>query len=132
MATVDESVETVLAPVDAWWLVSTGEGLSRWFVPARVVPGPTGSLTLTYLPGARTTMLVAAWQPPSRVRYGAAVGEVGRAYELRVRPSPAGGSVVRVIDSGMPESDLTLTRAGWRSSLRALAREAARLRQAGC
>jgi uncharacterized protein YndB with AHSA1/START domain len=124
-ARLDKSVE-VGVPVDrAWQLVASGEGLSQWFVEATVVPGPSGSVTLRFAPGAEGTMPIVVWDPPQRIRFGAAEGSPGRAHDLRVSEGAAGGAVVRLIDDGVDDAAADATAQGWDAMLRRLQEQAA-------
>jgi uncharacterized protein YndB with AHSA1/START domain len=123
-ARLDKSVE-VAAPVNrAWQLVATSEGLSRWFADATVVPGLSGSVTLRFAPGAEGTMPIVIWDPPSRIRFGAADGVPGRAHDIRVAQGPGGGSVIRLIDDGVDDPDAHTTSQGWDIMLQRLKEQA--------
>ncbi len=102
---VEQAVEIDVPSARAWELVSTSAGISSWFVSADVVPGPSGSVTLRFGPGAEGTMPIQAWEPPLRIRFGAREGEPGRAHDFRVAASATGGATVRVVDSGLEEGD---------------------------
>jgi len=104
----------------AWALVSTSEGISAWFVDAHVVPGPAGSVTLRFAPGAEGTMPIQVWEPARRIRFGAAEGEPGRAHDFEVEATATGGSLVRVTDSGLADAEAEGASQGWAGYLGAL------------
>jgi uncharacterized protein YndB with AHSA1/START domain len=119
--TLEESVEIAAPAARVWELVSTSEGLSGWFVDATVVPGPQGSVTLRFAPGAEGTVPILAWEPPHRISFGMPDG--GRAHDITVTPSAA-GSRVRLVDEGVPDAEAAATADGWTGflgKLRALA-----------
>jgi uncharacterized protein YndB with AHSA1/START domain len=110
-ATLEHSVDIAAPAGRVWDLVSTGEGLSGWFVPATVAPatvapGPQGSVTLRFAPGAEGTVPVLAWDPPRRIRFGVAGG--GRVHDITV-VAAAAGCQVRLRDEGVPDA----AAAGW-------------------
>jgi uncharacterized protein YndB with AHSA1/START domain len=115
-AVADQSIE-ISAPIDrVWELVSTGEGLSSWFVDAAVDPGVSGSVTLRFGPGAEATVPIQVWQPPHRILFGA-TEPGGRTHDIQVNEAAAGGVVVRLIDSGVGERELDAVRHGWKAML---------------
>ena len=117
VVTIEESVD-LAAPLErVWALVSSSQGLSRWFVDATVVPGISGSVTLRFAPGAEGTMPIQIWEPPYRFRFGAAEGEPGRAHEIRLIEGRLGDTQVRLIDVGLSDAELEPTRMSWRSML---------------
>lgn len=110
MKVLDQSID-VAAPVGrAWELVSTSEGLSGWFVDAAVVPGPDGSVTLRFAPGAEATVPILVWEPPHRIRFGIADG--GRVHDITVTAT-ASGCRVEVQDEGVPDAEADSTAEGW-------------------
>jgi uncharacterized protein YndB with AHSA1/START domain len=121
---IEQSIEVAVPPARAWELVSTSEGLSSWFVESVVVPGPSGSVTLRFAPGAEGTMPIQRWEPPRRIRFGAAEGAPGRAHDLRVMEMVGGGARVHLIDSGLDEGEAEASREGWAGFLSQLKRRA--------
>src|SRR5437762_12502053 len=119
--TLEQSVDIAAPASRVWSLVSTSEGLSSWFVDTTVEPGPQGSVTLRFAPGAEGTMPVLAWDPPRRIRFGMADG--GRVHDITVVPT-AEGCQVLLSDEGVPDAEADATAAGWTGflgKLRALA-----------
>jgi uncharacterized protein YndB with AHSA1/START domain len=122
--TVDRAVEIAAGADRVWELVSTGEGLSGWFVDATVVPGEAGRVTLRFAPGAEGTVPVLAWDPPRRIRFG--IPDGGRVHDISVTAT-AHGCQVRVLDEGVADAEAAATAAGWEGylgKLRALAEAA--------
>ncbi len=58
-------------------------------------------------------MPIQCWEPPHRIRFGAAEGEPGRAHGFEVARTPRGGALVRVIDDGLGEADAEGARQAW-------------------
>lgn len=122
--TVDRAVGIAADADRVWEFVSSSEGLSGWFVDATVVPGPEGSVTLRFAPGAEGTVPVLAWEPPHRIRFG--IPDGGRAHEISVTATSE-GCQVRVLDEGVSDAEAAATATGWEGylgRLRALAEAA--------
>src|SRR6185437_8434445 len=95
--TLDQSID-VSAPIERVWdLVSTSAGLSAWFVDAEVAPGPAGTVTLRFAPGAEGTVPVLGWDPPHRIKFGMPDG--GRAHDIAIVATET-GCQVRLKDEG--------------------------------
>jgi uncharacterized protein YndB with AHSA1/START domain len=109
-ATLDQSIDIAAPASRVWDLVSTSEGLSGWFVDAAVVPGPQGSVTLRFAPGAEGTVPIVIWDPPRRIKFGVADG--GRVHDITI-VAAARGSRVRLQDEGVPDAEADATAAGW-------------------
>lgn len=108
--TLEQSVDIAAPAGRVWDLVSTSEGLSSWFMDATVAPGPQGSVTLRFAPGAEGTVPVLAWDPPRRISFGMADG--GRVHDITV-VAVAEGCQVRLRDEGVPDAEADPTAAGW-------------------
>jgi uncharacterized protein YndB with AHSA1/START domain len=122
--TLNQVVDIAADPDRVWDLVSTSEGLSRWFVDATVVPGLEGTVTLRFAPGAEATVPILAWEPPRRIRFGMDGG--GRVHDIEVIAT-AGGCTIRLRDEGVHEAEAESVAAGWTAflgGLRALAEDA--------
>jgi uncharacterized protein YndB with AHSA1/START domain len=101
----------IAAPADrVWKLVSTSEGLSGWFVDATVVPGPQGSVTLRFAPGAEGTVPILVWDPPRQIRFGMPHG--GPVHDITIAATAA-GSRVQLQDEGVHDAEADSTAAGW-------------------
>ncbi|HET7014482.1 MAG TPA: SRPBCC domain-containing protein [Streptosporangiaceae bacterium] len=110
MRTISQSVD-VNAPTErVWGLVSTSAGLSAWFVDADVAPGPQGSVTLRFAPGAEGKVPVLAWDPPYRIKFGMPDG--GRAHDIAITATDT-GCLVRLQDEGVHEAEAESVAAGW-------------------
>jgi len=121
--TLDQSIDVAAPAGRVWELVSTSEGLSGWFVDSTVVPGPQGSVTLRFAPGAEGTVPILAWDPPHRIRFGMPDGVPGRVHEFTITPTVQ-GSRVDLKDEGVDDAEADATAAGWTGflgKLRALA-----------
>jgi uncharacterized protein YndB with AHSA1/START domain len=117
---IRNSVAVDQPPDLVWPLVASSEGLSSWFVDATVIPGSKGIVTLRFSPDAQGAMPIVVWEPPHRIRFGAAEGAPGRAHEILVTESPPGGAVVEVIDHGVEDLAVNATSRGWADSLNRL------------
>ncbi|MDR2988357.1 MAG: SRPBCC domain-containing protein [Nocardiopsaceae bacterium] len=123
LRTLEQSIDISAPAGRVWDLVSTSEGLSAWFVDAVVLPGPQGSVTMRFGPGAEGTVPVLAWDPPHRVRFGMSGG--GRVHDIAVTPNGA-GCQVRLQDEGVDEAEAESVAVGWTgflSKLKALAEQ---------
>jgi uncharacterized protein YndB with AHSA1/START domain len=121
--TCDRSVDVSASADRVWNLVSTSEGLSGWFTDATVAPGPQGSVTLRFAPGAEAAVPILVWEPSRRIRFGMPDG--GRVHDITIM-AIAAGCRVRVRDEGVPDAEAESTAAGWQGflhRLRALADE---------
>jgi hypothetical protein len=82
---------SLLDLTEPWQLVASSEGLSRWFAEATVIPGPSGSVTLRFAPGAEGTRPIVIWDPPLRIRFGAADGSPGAHMTSALTRAPVAG-----------------------------------------
>ena len=99
---IDLSVEVVGTPEEVWAAVATGPGISSWFVPTTVDEHEGGATTSKFGEGPEMLIpgVVAAWDPPHRVRFESAGPEAGLAFEWLVEARGQGTCVVRLINSG--------------------------------
>jgi hypothetical protein len=58
-------------------------------------------------------MPIVIWDPPLRIRLGAADGAPGRVHDIRVAQGTGGRSVIRLIDDGVDDADAQATSRGW-------------------
>jgi hypothetical protein len=72
-------------------------------------------------------MPIVVWEPPHRIRFGAAEGAPGRAHDIHVSVGTEGGSVVRLVDDGVDDDAASATAQGWDTMLRRLQEQAAAL-----
>jgi uncharacterized protein YndB with AHSA1/START domain len=110
--TVDQSIDIATPAERVWDLVSTSAGLSGWFVDAEVSPGPQGSVTLRFAPGAEGTVPILVWDPPQRIRFGMPDSDHGRVHDITIAVT-AGGCRVRLQDEGVPDAEADATATGW-------------------
>jgi uncharacterized protein YndB with AHSA1/START domain len=108
--TLDQSIDIAAPAGRVWDLVSTSEGLSGWFVDATIVPGPQGSVTLRFAPGAEGTVPILVWDPPRRIRFG--IPDGGRVHDITVTATTE-GSRVQLQDEGVQDAEADSTAAGW-------------------
>ena len=99
---IDLSVEVVGTPEEVWSAVATGPGISSWFVPTTVDEHEGGTTTSKFGEGPEMLIpgVVAAWEPPHRVRFESAGPDAGMAFEWLVEARGQGTCVVRLINSG--------------------------------
>jgi uncharacterized protein YndB with AHSA1/START domain len=99
---IDLSVEVAGTPEEVWAAVATGPGISSWFVPTTVDEREGGTTTSKFGEGPEMLIpgVVAAWEPPHRVRFESAGPDAGMAFEWLVEARGQGTCVVRLINSG--------------------------------
>lgn len=99
---IDLSIEVAGTPEEVWAAVATGPGISSWFVPTTVDEHEGGATTSKFGEGPEMLIpgVVAAWEPPHRVRFESAGPDVGLAFEWLVEARGQGTCVVRLINSG--------------------------------
>jgi uncharacterized protein YndB with AHSA1/START domain len=118
---VQVEVEVPGTPEEVWRAISTGRGISSWFVPTKVEEELGGKITFNFGPGMDSTATITAWEPPVRFaaedRWG---GEEGPmiATEWFVEARSGGVCLVRVVHSLFSETDdwdnqLEGTEGGW-------------------
>lgn len=112
-----------------WQAISTGPGVSAWFVPCKIEEKVGGKITASFGPGMESTSTVTAWNPPhgfsaegSEMSPGAPV----MATEWTVEAQSGGTCLVRVVHSWFAETDdwdsqFEGTEHGWPAFFRDLA-----------
>jgi uncharacterized protein YndB with AHSA1/START domain len=119
---IDLQVEIDARPEQVWEAISTGPGISAWFVPAQVDPHEGGKVTMDFGSMGQETAEVAGWDPPRRFVIGWDQSEEGggwgSALELLVEARDGGSCVVRLIHSGFGtgaefDDELHQTTTGW-------------------
>ncbi|MDP2438183.1 MAG: hypothetical protein Q8P67_20765 [archaeon] len=98
---------------EAWELIATGDGLSSWFVPTTVIPESGGSVTLHFSEGCCGALPIVVWDPPNRIRFGAAENAPGRAHDFSIVEHSPGVCIFTLKDSGVEAAQQDVTRAGW-------------------
>jgi uncharacterized protein YndB with AHSA1/START domain len=118
---VQVEVEVPGTPEEVWRAISTGPGISSWFVPAEMEEHLGGKITLHFGPGMDSIATITAWESP--VRFAAESKDLGEnaplfATEWFVESRSGGVCVVRVVHSLFAETDdwddqLEGTETGW-------------------
>jgi uncharacterized protein YndB with AHSA1/START domain len=127
---IQVEVEVPGTPEEVWQAISTGPGLSAWFVPAvfEERDGKPVAATLNFGPGMESRSVVTVWDPPrmiTREADGWAPGSPPIATELSVEARAGGVCLVRVVNSLFASTDdwdkqLTGAESGWPGIFRVL------------
>jgi uncharacterized protein YndB with AHSA1/START domain len=109
--TVEHEIVVPGTPEQVWNAIATGQGITAWFVPARVEERVGGAVELDFGPGMGTaTGQVTVWEPPTRfVHQGIGGSGAQLAYEWQVEARGGGTCLVRLVTSGF------LTEADWQA-----------------
>lgn len=101
---LEKHLELDATPEQVWEAISTGPGISAWFVPHQVEPGVGGAMTAQFGPGFDVSGKVTAYEPGRRFAYGTAEpppdGAADYAFEFLVEGRDGGGTVLRFVQSG--------------------------------
>jgi uncharacterized protein YndB with AHSA1/START domain len=118
---VQVEVEVPGTPEEVWQAISTGPGISSWFVPTVMDNHAGGKISCHFGPGMDSNGTITSWEPP--VRFAAEekwAGENGPVFatEWFVEARSGGMCVVRVVHSLFADSDdwdnqLEGTETGW-------------------
>src|SRR5262245_26841549 len=105
---VQVEVEVQGTPEEVWRAISTGPGISSWFVPTKMEEKLGGKIICHFGPGMDSSATITSWQPP--VRFTAEdkwLGENGPVFatEWFVEARSGGVCVVRVVHSLFAETD---------------------------
>lgn len=98
------SIERAVAatPEEVWGMLTTSEGLKRWFaLDAKVEPGLGGSVWLSWGPGAEGEAPIDRWEPNKHFAWAE---DHGRAEPVRVDihiEGRDGATLVRIVQSGL-------------------------------
>lgn len=117
-------VEKVIdAPVDeVWRAITEARALEQWFpVEARVTPGPTGSIWLSWGEGSEGEARIFHWEPNKRFGWGEDFGGARLATDFFLFPengARGAQTVVRVVTSGFSDDpawddDFHMMEGGW-------------------
>ncbi|HIW64567.1 MAG TPA: SRPBCC domain-containing protein [Candidatus Stackebrandtia excrementipullorum] len=116
---LEKRVEFDATVGQVWEAVSTGHGMSSWFVPHDITP----PVNETDLPTAEADFgsgntdqgRVLTWDPPHMVRYGGEAHNPTEALEFFVEPKENGGTVLRLVQSGVlgEEWEMEYHAKGW-------------------
>jgi uncharacterized protein YndB with AHSA1/START domain len=100
---VRKQVELDATPEQVWEAIATGPGIDAWFMGRnQVEPREGGTMRMTF--GEMTSeKTVTAWEPPHRFASRSATDEDGSfmAFEYLVEGRAGGGTVLRLVQSGM-------------------------------
>ncbi len=101
------SVEVPASPEEVWRLIATGPGISTWFMPAEVEPGPGGTIAQRHGAGDEDVSrgTISAYEPPHRFAYEEAWEGRTVATEFLVEARSGGTCVVRVVTHGLLADD---------------------------
>ncbi len=99
---IDLSVEVAGTPEEVWWAISTGPGISSWYVPTTVEEREGGATTSRFGEGPEMVVpgRVVTWEPPHRVVFDGGEGVPSLAFEWLVEARDDGTCVVRLVNSG--------------------------------
>ena len=106
---LDLSIEVAATPEQVWEAISTGPGISAWFMAAEVAGD---RITFHHLADASSEAEVTASEPPRRLRFTEDGGAI--ATEFLVEARSGGTCVVRVVGSGFGDKG---AEDGWTAAL---------------
>jgi uncharacterized protein YndB with AHSA1/START domain len=109
--TIEHEIMVPGTPEQVWHAIATGQGITGWFVPAKVEERAGGAFELDFGPGmGASTGQVTVWEPPTRfVHQGSGASGSPVAYEWQVEVRGGGTCLVRLVTSGF------LTEADWQA-----------------
>jgi uncharacterized protein YndB with AHSA1/START domain len=88
-------------PKSVWEALASGEGIQSWFAPeARVKPGEGGSIWVSWGPGMEGESRISGWEPGRRFAYTQERPEREPVVVEFTIEGRAGGSVLRLVQSG--------------------------------
>ncbi|HTU13624.1 MAG TPA: SRPBCC domain-containing protein [Solirubrobacterales bacterium] len=99
------------SPAEVWDAIATGNGISSWFVPAKVDPGVGGEIRMQLGPGMESPARITEWHPPERLVYEEDLVEEGAAEpqplftEFIVESGDDGTTTLRLICHGDAEGE---------------------------
>src|SRR5687768_16935617 len=118
---VQVEVEVPGTPEEVWRAISTGPGVSSWFVPTQMEERLGGKIQMNFGPGMDSIATITSWEPP--VRFAAESHYLGEnapaiATEWIVEARSGGVCIVRVVHSLFAETadwdgELEGTEGGW-------------------
>ncbi len=99
---ITSSIDISATPERVWEMLSTGEGLSRWFpIEARVTPGEGGEVWFSW--GEKVmegSSKIVSWEPPRRL-----VTQWGQMQDEFMIEGKGGVSTLTIVSSGFGEGD---------------------------
>lgn len=102
---VEAEVEVPGTPEEVWAAISTGPGISSWFVPSTVEGREGGSLICDFGPEMVMEGTIRTWDPPHRYVVETMEGPGAVATEWIVEARSGGTCVVRVVHSWFASGD---------------------------
>jgi uncharacterized protein YndB with AHSA1/START domain len=106
---VEAEVEVPGTPEEVWQAISTGPGISSWFVPTTVEEHQGGSIVCDFGPGMESLSTITSWDPPHRFaadsRDDMGPDDPTVATEWIVESRSGDTCVVRVVHSWFTSSD---------------------------
>lgn len=125
-------VEIQASPEEVWDLITTGEGIKRWFAPeASVTPGEGGKIFLSWGPGMEGEAPITIWEPGRRFGWKEQHGDAPpKTVEMILEAKSGGTTILRLVHSGFGadasfDNEYDSTLGGWRSFLRLIQHECA-------
>jgi len=120
---VQVEVEVPGTPEEVWRAISTGPGISSWFVPTEMEQHAGGKIKIHFGPGMDAESTITEWQPPVRFAAESRWDHLGEnapavATEWFVEARSGGVCIVRVVHSLFAETsdwdgELEGTESGW-------------------
>jgi uncharacterized protein YndB with AHSA1/START domain len=109
--TIEHEIVVPGTPEQVWNAIATGQGITGWFVPAKVDERVGGTFELDFGPGmGAATGQVTVWEPLARFAHqGSGAAGSPLAYEWQVEARGGGTCLVRLVTSGF------LTEADWQT-----------------
>ena len=125
---IRDEITVAATPEQVWEAIATGPGIDSWFMGSNEVEPREGGTVRMTLGGYTEEATVTAWEPPRRFAFRGGEGEDGSfmAFEYLVEGRQGGGTVVRLVQSGVIggddwEAEYDALRKGWPMYLRSLA-----------
>ena len=98
---VESEAEVPGTPEEVWAAISTGPGVSSWFVPTTIEGREGGNITASFGPGMDSHAKITSWEPPRRFTAvnegGMGPGSPTMATEWTVEARSGGTCRVRVV-----------------------------------
>ena len=135
---IQVEVEVPGTPEDVWQAIATGPGISAWFVPTEMEPGPDGKpakMVLHFGPGMDSAATITAYDAPRRLAAEDTWGPNSPvvATEWTIEARRGGTCLVRVVHSLFADNDdwddqLESVENGWPGFFRVLKHYLAKFR----
>jgi uncharacterized protein YndB with AHSA1/START domain len=101
---LEKEIKLNATPEQVWEVISTGPGMSAWFVPHEIEPGEGGRTQADFGSGNISDGSVLAWEPGRRVVYGGGDGSPA-VLEFLIEGRDGGSTVLRFVQSGFDGDD---------------------------